>query len=329
LDDGYRLGVFAQSRRRMDLMSVAVVVPFYQAEAGVLARSLDCIFRQTYRDVQVIIVDDESPLSPTAEVESRPERERTRIRIVPRRNGGPGRARNTGLDCVPPEARYIAFLDSDDVWTENHLEDALAGLAQGYDFYFSDYTWPSRSSTRLAQTHLTESGRPLDQDDKLFALDADFFEIILALWPVHISATVIDAGTLGSVRFDERLRLSSEDQMYFLQCALRTSKVVFRNEVTMRLDDGLNIFRRQPVGTSGFSRSRIANAYFHRLARPLADARSAAAKAKNRQLFLANARDFIRSEAKSLIFSRRLHPSLYWPACRVFFSPSVPANFPL
>jgi succinoglycan biosynthesis protein ExoW len=310
-------------------MSVAVVVPFYQAEAGVLARCLDCIFRQTYQDVHVIIVDDKSPLPSAAEVECRPERERARISIVSRQNGGPGRARNTGLDSVPPSTRYIAFLDSDDIWTDGHLEQALAGLAQGYDFYFSDYTWPSRSSTRLAQTRLTGFGRQLDHEGKLFALDADFFEIILALWPVHISATVIDASALGSVRFDERLRLSSEDQMYFLQCALRTSKVVFRNEVTMRLDDGLNIFRRQPVGTSGFSRSRIANAYFHRLAQPLADARSAASKAKNRRLFWTNARDFIRSEAKSLVFSRRLHPSLYWPACRVFLSPSVPANFPL
>jgi succinoglycan biosynthesis protein ExoW len=310
-------------------MSVAVIVPFYQAEAGVLARSLDCIFSQTYQDIQIIIVDDESPLSPAAEVECRSENERARIRIVARKNGGPGSARNTGLDHVAPGTRYIAFLDSDDVWTESHLEHAIAGLGQGYDFYFSDYTWPSRSSTRLTQTHLARFGRALDDDGKLFALDADFFETVLALWPVHISATVIDGNVLGSVRFDERLRLSSEDQMYFLQCARKTARVSFRSEVTMRLDDGLNIFRRQPVGTLGFSRSRIANAYFHRLVQPLADIRSAAARVKNRELFRANLRDFIRSEAKSLIFNRRLHPSLYWPACRVFFSPSVPATCPL
>ncbi|OHV83906.1 glycosyltransferase family A protein [Ensifer sp. LCM 4579] len=311
------------------MMDVAVIIPFYQAETGILTRSLDCIFRQTYQDVLVLVVDDESPLPPAAEVECRPESERARIRIISRKNGGPGSARNAGLDCIASEVRYIAFLDSDDVWTQDHLQYAIEALGRGYEFYFADYTWPSRSSTRLTQTHLTKFGRGLDAEGRLFALDADFFEIILTSWPVHISATVIDARDLGSVRFDERLRLSSEDQMYFLQCARKTSKVCFRNEVTMRLDDGLNIFRRQPVGTRGFSRSRISNAYFHRLVQPLADARSDAAQTRNRDLFRTNVRDFVRSEVKSLIFKRRAHPSLYWPACRVFFARSVPETCPL
>lgn len=311
------------------MMDVAVIIPFYQAETGILTRALDCIFRQTYKDVLVLVVNDESPLSPVAEVESRPESERARIRVISRKNGGPGSARNTGLDCVPPEARYIAFLDSDDVWTEHHLQYAIEALGRGYDFYFADYTWPSRSSTRLTQTRLTEFGRRLDDEGRLFALEADFFEIILTTWPVHISATVLDARALGSVRFDDRLRVSSEDQMYFLQCACRTSRICFRNEVTMRLDDGLNVFRRQPVGTRGFSRSRISNAYFHRLVQPLAEARSPAARAKNRELFKTNVRDFARSEVKSLLFNRRAHLSLYGPACRVFFGPSLPDACPL
>jgi succinoglycan biosynthesis protein ExoW len=309
---------------------VAVIVPFYQAEEGVLTRCLDCIFLQKHEDLVVVVVDDESPLSPLGEVERRSEFERQRIRIVPQKNGGPGSARNTGLSSLPADVRYIAFLDSDDVWTESHLKHAVDALDRGYDFYFSDYTWPSRSSTRLTQTRLVDLGRPLDDERKMFALDqVDFFEVVLTRWPVHISATVINAEVLGMVRFDERLRLSSEDQMYFIQCALRSSKVCFRNEVTMRLDDGLNIFRRQPVGTLGFSRSRIANAYFHRLVQPLADARSAALRAKNRDLFRTNLWDFTRSELKSLIFDRRIHLSLYRPAYNVFFGRSLPKAGPL
>jgi succinoglycan biosynthesis protein ExoW len=306
---------------------VAVIVPFFQVETGVLTRCLDCIFLQKRDDLVVVVVDDESPLSPLGEVECRPRSERERIRIIPQKNGGPGSARNTGLSSLPADVRYIAFLDSDDVWTESHLRHAIEALDHGYDFYFSDYTWPSRSSTRLTQTRLTELARHLDDESKMFALDqVDFFEVILTRWPVHISATVISAEVLGMVRFDERLRLSSEDQMYFIQCALRSSKVCFRNEVTMRLDDGLNIFRRQPVGTLGFSRSRIANAYFHRLIQPLVDARSAVLQAKNRELFRTNLRDFTRSELKSLIFHGRVHPSLYRPAYNVFFGRSLPKS---
>lgn len=307
--------------------TVAVIVPFYQKETGILTRCLDCIFLQTHGDVMAIVVDDQSPLSPFPEIEARPQAERERIRVIARKNGGPGAARNAGLANLPAGTAYAAFLDSDDVWTEHHLEHAVAALGQGYEFYFADYTWPSRTSTRLRQTGLAALARPLG--DRLFGLDeADFFEIVLTRWPVHISATVIDTAALASVRFDERLRQSSEDQMYFIQCALRSRKICFRDEVTMRLDDGLNIFRRQPVGTSGFSRSRIANAYFHRLVQPLADARSAMARDKNRELFRKNIKDFARSELKSLLFNRRLNMSLYGPAARVFLAPSPPANGP-
>ena len=70
------------------MMDIAVIIPFYQANSGILTRALDCIFRQIYRDVVVIIVDDESPLPPAAEVQGRPECERARIRIISRKNGG-------------------------------------------------------------------------------------------------------------------------------------------------------------------------------------------------------------------------------------------------
>src|SRR5262249_48934601 len=80
------------------------------------------------------------------------------------------------------------------------------------------------------------------------------------------------------------------------------------------------------VGTHGFSRSRIANAYFHRLIQPLADARSATLRARNRELFKNNLWDFTRSELKSLIYERRIHSSLYRPAYKVFFGRSLPKS---
>src|SRR5262245_21477128 len=138
------------------MTGVAVIVPFFQGEKGILTRCLDCIFQQKHEDLVVIVVDDESPLSPLGEVECRSEAERRRIRIMPQKNGGPGGARNTGLSSLSAGVRYIAFLDSDDVWMESHLKHAIEALDRGFDFYFSDYTWPSMSSTRLTQTRLTE-----------------------------------------------------------------------------------------------------------------------------------------------------------------------------
>ena len=141
-----------------------VIVPFYQQDTGILTRCLDCIFAQSTQDLTVIVVDDASPLSAQPEVDGRLAEERRRIKVVMQKNGGPGSARNTGLDHVGPDTLFIAFMDSDDVWTGDHLAKAIAGLSAGYDFYFSDYTWPTKSSTRFKQTNLASLGRALSAD---------------------------------------------------------------------------------------------------------------------------------------------------------------------
>ena len=64
--------------------------------------------------------------------------QRERMRVIKQPNGGPGKARNTGLDAVRSGTKYVAFLDSDDEWFEHHLDDAQFALERGFDFYFSD-----------------------------------------------------------------------------------------------------------------------------------------------------------------------------------------------
>lgn len=293
------------------MSKVAVIIPFFQREHGILTRALDSIASQTHDDIDVVIVDDSSPLPPQDEIAARPRAEQDRIKVVRQPNGGPARARNAGLDAVPPGADYAAFLDSDDRWEPGHIATAVTGLDAGFDFFFDDYTWPRGTSTRLKNAGLAGKGEPIAPGSEVMAFTGDFFECVLSSWPVHLSATVINLATLGHIRFDERLRFSSEDMHYFLQCAGASDRVCFSPKLGMRLDDGLNIFRRQAVGSFEFSRSRLANAYFHRLIAPEAAARGGAAQAINRRMLRTNYRDFLRSEAKSLLYRRRLNVALY------------------
>lgn len=290
---------------------VAVIIPFYQREKGILSRALDSIAAQTYDDFEVIVVDDSSPLSPVEEVAARPRAERDRITVIPQSNGGPGKARNTALDVVPSSADYAAFLDSDDRWEPEHIATAVSGLEAGFDLFFADYTWPRGKTTRLKQTGLAEGGEPIMPGSKVVAFSGDFFESILSSWPVHLSATVINVATLGHIRFDERLRFSSEDMYYLLQCATASGRVCYSPQLGVRLDDGLNMFRRQAVGSFEYSRSRLANAYFHRLIESDVAARGKSLRTINRRLLRTNYRDFLRSEVKSLLLKGRLHFALY------------------
>jgi glycosyltransferase involved in cell wall biosynthesis len=100
---------------------VSVVIPCYNSSAFVSA-AIDSVFRQTVPVGDVIAVDDGSTDS-TMEVLSR---YRPRLRIVTsahQGNRGPAAARNAGLDVCRGE--YVAFLDSDDVWSPTKIERQL------------------------------------------------------------------------------------------------------------------------------------------------------------------------------------------------------------
>jgi succinoglycan biosynthesis protein ExoW len=306
------------------MRKVTVIIPFFQCERGILGRALDSIAAQTFEDIDIVVVDDSSPRSPAEEIGERPEAERDRITVIRQANGGPGKARNAGLDAIASSADYVAFLDSDDRWEPGHIATAVEGLDAGFDLFFADYTWPCAKTTRLKETGLADGGAPITAGSRVMRLEDDFFKTVLSCWPVHLSATVINARTLGHIRFDERLRFSSEDMHYLLQCAAATNRVCYSPELGVRLDDGLNIYRRQPVGSFGFSRSRLANAYFHRLIEPEAAARGETVRTINRRLLRTNYRDFVRSEAKSLVYAGRLHLNLYGEFIKILSGSDAP-----
>src|SRR5437867_5669970 len=110
------------------MATVSVIVPFFQRQPGLLSNAIKSVCRQTIDgSVDVLVVNDESPVNPDAEIpDSLPAN--IRVRLLAQRNGGPGAARNRGLDQVSPETTYVAFLDSDDAWEPNHLRNAVAAL---------------------------------------------------------------------------------------------------------------------------------------------------------------------------------------------------------
>ncbi len=296
--------------------TLAVVIPFYQRDPGVLTRALDSVFAQSELPSCIVIVDDGSPLSPAAEIAARPAEQRRIIEAIEQPNAGPAAARNTGLDHIDRETTFAAFLDSDDVWQPDHLRVGMAALGAANDFYFADYTWPSRSSSRFRQVDLFDRGEPLaTRCDSLpattiYRMAGHFCEAIIQLWPVHLSTVIVRRSVLGHLRLDPRLKHAGEDQMYFLRCALATDKVVFSDTIGMELGAGINIFRRKKAGDFEFSRSRLGNMQFHLLAEPLLADTTAQCRGANRRLLWSNVKSFLRSEATGLVRRGRLSPRL-------------------
>lgn len=97
---------------------ISIVVPVYKVESY-LAQCIRSILRQTYKNFELILVDDGSPDDCGAICDDFAKRD-SRIRVIHQANGGVSRARNAGLDAA--NGTYVAFIDADDYVTPRYLE---------------------------------------------------------------------------------------------------------------------------------------------------------------------------------------------------------------
>jgi len=128
-------------------MKVSVVIPVYDVKAY-LRRCVDSVLRQTYQDIEIIIVDDGST-DGSGELCDELASTDNRIIVIHQENQGLSGARNTGILCATGE--YIIFLDSDDAWLlDNGLEQLIQRDNIGSDlivFKNIDF-WEKNRSTR-------------------------------------------------------------------------------------------------------------------------------------------------------------------------------------
>lgn len=95
----------------MNNPKVSVVIPIYNVEQY-LDRCILSVVNQSLKDIEIILVDDESPDNSSLMCDEWAKKDK-RIKVVHKKNGGLGFARNSGLDVATGE--YVTFLDSDDV----------------------------------------------------------------------------------------------------------------------------------------------------------------------------------------------------------------------
>lgn len=117
---------------------VSIVVPVYNA-AGYIGDTIKMVCEQTYRDWELILVDDASTDESVSVIEGIIAGQKKRIRLIRKRvNEGAAEARNTGIDASA--GRFIAFLDADDVWKADKLEKQVAFMEKtGAAFSFHTY----------------------------------------------------------------------------------------------------------------------------------------------------------------------------------------------
>ncbi|MFA6873908.1 MAG: glycosyltransferase family A protein, partial [Bacteroidaceae bacterium] len=104
---------------------ISVIIPLYNKERYI-KRAICSVLNQSFGNFEIVVINDGSTDNSASIVESIDD---TRIKLINQKNTGVSAARNKGI----AESKYdfIAFLDADDEWKENHLA-IIASLIEKY-----------------------------------------------------------------------------------------------------------------------------------------------------------------------------------------------------
>lgn len=184
-------------------------MPCYNA-SDYISYSIDSVINQTNKNWELIIVDDKSTDNSLEVIKEYASKD-SRIRVIESpENGGSSVARNLGL--AEAKGRYIAFLDSDDLWNEDFLEKQIAFMNE------KDAVMVTASYLRVAPKTTTPYMVPEEITHGM----------IMRGNPIAPVSTLIDVSKTGPIKFKTEL-LKAED----LECwadILRGGAICYGNQ---------------------------------------------------------------------------------------------------
>lgn len=226
---------------------VAVIIPFFQRERGILGRALASVMGQQLPvgwSARVIVIDDGSPY-PAADDAVPFLKGPHRVDLLWQMNKGVAAARNFGLDLAAQTATLIAFLDSDDAWPAGHLARAIAAHKAGFDLTFADNSRVGHHESHIAllcpdtravlAAAQTTGGVSAVPSDELVGL-------VLKEFPTQASTVVYRLDVAPRLRFDTGLQSAGEDVLFFAALAAAARRPGFDTEGKVKCGPGVNIY---------------------------------------------------------------------------------------
>ncbi|WP_295991380.1 glycosyltransferase family 2 protein [Rugamonas sp.] len=253
---------------------IAVIIPFFQREHGILARALASIAAQQYPagSLYVLVIDDGSPLPAADELRALPPPAGLRVRVITQPNAGPNEARNRGLDSLEPGTALVAYLDSDDEWMGDHLGRAVRILtgpsasAPGPSAYFANLYHLGDDIDEYSKARRVDPQQHtmLDGDATLRAYDGDMVHQIATANIVFMPSLVIAVARLGRARFPQGHRHGGGDYLYWMDLIVHGARFAFSTVPEVRCGRGINMWYGSGWGTDGLALRLLDEARFRR-----------------------------------------------------------------
>jgi len=299
---------------------ISVIVPVYNVERY-LPQCLDSVMNQTYRNVEIILVDDGST-DRSGGICDEYQRKDRRIAVIHKENGGLSDARNAGLNAA--RGRYFFFLDSDDFIAPHCIETLYRLMKE---------TNSDISIGNFQQTHDGESPKAFERPGRMYAftkmealeqLTGTFYLQFTVAWGKLIKREMMsgirfpvgrlheDEFTSYKVLYNAKKVVFTEERLLFYR--IRPDSITNRNLSVKQMMDWVDAFQERAV----FLKSLQLTSSYEKMFRPIfvkmIEIRKAAEEQGNqdvvKEMDLRLAA--IRSDINTLPAKHRIYHNLYY-----------------
>ncbi|MGB8733301.1 MAG: glycosyltransferase family A protein [Candidatus Sulfotelmatobacter sp.] len=219
---------------------VSVIMPTYMT-AHLIAGALDSVFRQTFREFEIVVVNDGSP--DTIELERVLAPYQEKIVYIKQENKRAAGARNTAIDRARGE--FLAFLDSDDTWLPDHLALQMKLFEQdpALDLVYCDGMVDTPDGSRSFMETCPSRG------------PATFDALVVERCQIPVSTVVARRLALEKANFFDESLARCDDYDMWLRAAFWGAKIGYSQNVQAR-------FSGNRPGALGASSVKMTEAYW-------------------------------------------------------------------
>jgi len=216
---------------------ISVIIPAFNAELFI-ADAIESVLAQEYSsETEIIVIDDGSSDNTRMVVSDIAAHNSQIILLRNDRKKGPSGARNTGL--LNANGDYVTFLDADDLWLKNHLEEGVAFLDKNntidivfYNFEVQEYETKRKIFDWFSERNFSKIIKIDELDDKYNSICDDLFKALLNESFMHLQSMIIRKKVLSGILFDEEIK-RSEDRDFCINIYLNSNaKFAYKNLIT-------------------------------------------------------------------------------------------------
>lgn len=219
-------------------MQISVIIPVYNCK-NYLRQAVESVVAQPYQEIRIILVDDGSTDGSSVLCDELAN-QYVGVTVLHQENGGVAAARNSGMEYILSlgEKGYFVFLDADDIWAVNCIDDHVKKLIeQNYDLI--------GLQSCLCNQLITRRSEPVPMQER------EYKGGVLSIWihaKQHIGAMLYRVDLIRHYRIQFYNIKYSEDKIFSMQCLYLADRIYLKNQ--------LMYFYRQNVASAIHTRKK-------------------------------------------------------------------------